>query len=95
MNKKELFIDASKFDNIKEFYIEVEYIFTKDLDWKTGRNLDSFDDLLEGGFGVHEYDEPIKIIWLNTPKSKIDLGLDFDVIVEISKEHNNIELVLR
>lgn len=95
MNKKEIIIDASKFDNKKEFYIEVENIFTKDLDWQIGHNLDSFDDLLYGGFGVYEYNEQINIIWKNTEKSKIDLGVDFDIIIKIIREHNNIELALR
>lgn len=95
MYKKEIIIDASKFNNIGEFYIELDKVLTKDLNWKTGHNLDAFDDLLYGGFGVHEYDEPITIIWKNTDKSKMDLGLNFDIIVKIIKEHEHIELLLR
>lgn len=95
MYKKEIIIDASKFNNIEEFYIEIDKVLTKDLNWKTGHNLDAFDDLLYGGFGVHEYDEPITIIWKNTDKSKMDLGLNFDIIIKIIKEHEHIELLLR
>ena len=36
--------------------------------------MDAFDDVLRGGFGVHEYDEPIRLIWLNSNKSREDLG---------------------
>lgn len=95
MYKKEFILDASKFANIKEFYIEIEHIFTKNLDWKISYNLDAFNDVLYGGFGVHEYDEPIILIWKNTEKSKIDLSGYFDVIIEIIKEHDNIELSLK
>lgn len=49
---------------------------TKDLDWKTGHNLDAFNDLLRGGFGVHDYEEPITIIWENSEKSKDELGYE-------------------
>lgn len=74
MSKKELIIDGYNFNNISEFYIEVDRIFTKDLTWETGHNLNAFNDLLHGGFGVHEYGEPITIIWNNSDKSKLDLG---------------------
>jgi RNAse (barnase) inhibitor barstar len=49
---------------------------TKDLGWDTGHNLDAFNDLLRGGFGVYEYKEPIKLTWKNISKSKADLGLE-------------------
>ncbi|MDU4910574.1 hypothetical protein [Clostridium baratii] len=74
MNKKELIIDGCNFSNLNEFYIEVDRVFTKDLTWETGHNLNAFNDLLHGGFGVHEYGEPITIIWKNVNKSKLDLG---------------------
>lgn len=131
MCKKEIIIDGSKFNDIGEFYSEIDKALTKDLTWKTGHNLDALNDLLHGGFGVHEYDEPIIIIWENSNKSKIDLGFNatikhyqnmlrrchstnidnvralledakqekgdtlFDIIIQIIKEHNQIELILR
>jgi len=51
-------------------------VLTKDLDWQTGHNLDAFNDLLLGGFGVYEFGEPIILIWKNILKSKTDLGFD-------------------
>jgi hypothetical protein len=36
--------------------------------------LDAFIDYLRGGFGKHKYNQPIKITWTNTTKSKKDLG---------------------
>lgn len=76
--RREFIIDGKNFDNIEGFYDEVEKVFTKDLDWKIGRNLDAFNDILRGGFGMHD-DEPIRILWINFSKSKMDLGYNATV----------------
>ena len=61
-----------------------ERVFTFSLDWKTGRNLNAFNDILRGGFGRHEYGQPIHIQWLSYEKSVRDLGKEImDTIVEI------------
>ena len=127
---KEIIIDGDNFSTLMGFYDEIETKLTKGLDWKIGRNLDAFNDVLRGGFGVHEYEESIRIKWLNAGKSKEDLGQAetikyieeklkrchptnipsvekdlelakegkgetlFDVIVDIAREHENIELKL-
>jgi RNAse (barnase) inhibitor barstar len=72
---KRVIIDGNNFSTLMEFYDEIEKAMAKDLDWNIGRNLDAFDDLLSGGFGVHELNEPIEIIWKNSEKSKTDLGI--------------------
>jgi RNAse (barnase) inhibitor barstar len=71
---KEIIIDGDNFSTLMEFYDEVESKLTKGLDWRIGRNLDAFNDVLRGGFGVHEYEEPIAIKWFHSDKSKKDLG---------------------
>ena len=48
-------IDGRRFSNMAGFYDEVERVFTSGLDWKIGRNLNAFNDILRGGFGRHEY----------------------------------------
>lgn len=129
MCKKVVIIDGSKFDDIEGFYSEIDRVLTKDLTWITGHNLNAFNDLLYGGFGVHEYDESIIIIWGNASKSKSDLGYHatvkyyekmlrkchptnidktkklledskrgegdtfFDIVIEIIKNHDHIELI--
>ena len=66
------------------FYDEVERVFTFGLDWKIGRNLNAFNDILRGGFGRHEYGQPIHIQWLAYEKSVRNLGKEtMDTIVEI------------
>lgn len=130
MSKKVVIIDGSRFNDIEGFYSEVDMVLTKDLTWKTGNNLDAFNDLLRGGFGVYEYGEPITLIWKNANKSKHDQGYMatvayyeniptrshpsninkvkellenakqemgetlFDIIIQIIKENEDIELIM-
>ena len=63
------------------FYNEINKLLTKNLHWKTGHNLNAFNDLLRGGFGVHEYNEPITIRWINFNKSKEALGDEMVLIL--------------
>lgn len=67
-------IDGEMFSNLNDFYDEVERCLTSGLDWKIGRNLDAFNDVLKGGFGMYDYDEEIELIWKNSDRSKIKLG---------------------
>jgi RNAse (barnase) inhibitor barstar len=74
MNKKQIIIDGNNFLNLIGFYNEIDNVLTKDLSWETGHNLNALNDLLWGGFGVHDYEEPIVIIWNDTEKSRKVLG---------------------
>ncbi len=74
MNEKILFINGNNFRDIEGFYSEIDSQFTKDVPWKAGHNLDAFNDLLMGGFGVYDYGESIRIVWKNAEKSQGDLG---------------------
>ncbi len=85
MDMREMFtIDGRRFSNMAGFYDEVEQVFICGLDWKIGRNLNAFNDILRGGFGRHEYGQPIPIKWLSYEKSVRDLGREtMDTITEI------------
>jgi len=74
MHRKTILFDANRFSTLASFYQEVENTCTKDLGWPIGRNLDAFNDVLWGGFRVYDYEEPIRLIWLNSDKSRTDLG---------------------
>lgn len=76
MDKKTILLDGNEFSNLQSFYDAVENGLTKDLGWDMGRNLDAFNDVLRGGFGVYEYGEPVRLIWLHSDKSRKDLGWD-------------------
>lgn len=67
-------IDGDYFSDMAGFYKEMGRLFSKFPDFMPGRNLSAFNDLLRGGFGMHEYGEPIKIRWENYRKSKEELG---------------------
>ena len=73
---KNIVIDGDKFSDLEGFYSEIDKLLTKDLEWKTGHNMNAFNDLLRGGFGAHEYGESIHIKWIHFAKSRQDLGYD-------------------
>ena len=75
-DKQTIIINGNNFSDLEIFYDKIDQVLTKDLDWNTVHNLNAFNDLLHGGFGVYEYEEPITLIWENITKSKIDLGLE-------------------
>ena len=92
MNIKTIIINGNSFSDLKGFYNEIDRVLTKDLDWKTGHNLNAFNDLLRGGFGVHEYEESVKIIWKYFSESKKVLENNLiEKIVEIIFEHKHIK----
>lgn len=74
MEPIKIVIDGARFSTIDGFYDEMERLLTKALDWKPGHNLDAFNDLLRGGFGIHGYGQPVAIRWVNWEKSRRDLG---------------------
>ena len=78
---KTFILDGNNFSDMEGFYREIDKLLTKNLQWKTGHNLNAFNDLLCGGFNVHEYNEPITIRWINYGKSKKDLGDEMVLIL--------------
>ena len=96
MNKQTIIINGGNFSDLESFYDEIDRVLTKDLDWQTGHNLDAFNDLLRGGFGVYEYEEPVKIVWSNFSVSKKRLGDELsDTILEIIRDHQHIDFETR
>ena len=86
-------INGNKFSNVSGFYKEVERQMIAGLNWKMGRNLDAFNDILSGGFGVHEVGEKFILKWHRSDKSKSELK-EFKRIIEIIKSNPHIELIL-
>lgn len=70
----EIIIDGNNFHTLEGFYDEVEVKLAPDLGKGFGRNLNAYNDVLRGGFGLHEYEEPLTIKWINSDKSRKDLG---------------------
>jgi len=92
MENKVLIINGNNFSDLESFYVEIDRVFTKDLNFKTGHNLDAFNDILRGGFGVYDYEERIKFVWINFQKSELDLGEGLmSTVIEIINSHEHIE----
>jgi RNAse (barnase) inhibitor barstar len=90
--KQLIIIDGNHFDNIKSFYKEIDRVLTKGLKWETGHNLNAFNDLLRGGFGVYEYEEDVEIKWINFSRSRNKLGQEMaNILVEILSKHSHID----
>jgi len=69
---KTFIIDANNFSDLNGFYEEIGKKLTK-AGWKSGRNLDAFNDILRGGFGNFEKGEAVTIIWKDAAKSQKEL----------------------
>ena len=96
MDNQIIIINGDNFSDLESFYDEIDRVLTKDLEWETGHNLDAFNDLLRGGFGVYEYFEPVKIVWTKFSESKEKLGNELiDTLLEIITDHDHIEFETR
>ncbi len=95
----EFILDGNHFHDMEGFYCEIDKLLTRNLGFKTGHNLNAFNDLLRGGFGVHEYGEPITIKWINYNKSKQALDEEmlfaiFEIILNCDNSGHNCKLEL-
>jgi len=92
MEQKIAIIDGNNFSDLETFYNEVDRVLTKNLSFKTGHNLDAFNDILCGDFGVFNYTDTLKLIWTNFSKSRKNLGNELiSVLTGIIKQHDHIE----
>lgn len=88
---KEYTINGAEFNTIETFYTGIQELFTAGLDWEFGRNLDALADILVGGFGMHEVDEPIKVTWINMEQSRAVLSKKFfDALVDTFASAENV-----
>lgn len=74
--KRIVVIDGKDFSDLEGFFCLADRLFRADNGGVRGHNLDAFNDLLGGGFGVHEPGEPIVIKWINYHISREALGYE-------------------
>lgn len=87
-------INGDNFSDLESFYDEVDRVLTKDSGFKTGHNLDAFNDILCGDFGIFSYNETLKLIWTNFSKSKNFLGEELiSTLTNIIIGHDHIEFI--
>lgn len=65
-------IDGAGFNSLESFYSDVSRKMIPGIDW--GKNLDAFNDLLRGGFGMQQ--EGFILIWRNYTFSQQCLGYE-------------------
>lgn len=85
-------LNGANFNDMDSFYDEVQRVLCPTFS-DFGRNLDAFDDVLHGGFGVIEPNEPVELHWLQAGKSKVDLSNEYQKIVDVIGAHNKITFV--
>jgi RNAse (barnase) inhibitor barstar len=73
---KTIVIDGNNFDSIETFWQKINQLFAPN-DPLIGTSFDGFNDVLRGGWGVIDEDEPVTIIWRNSEKSRKDLGKSY------------------
>lgn len=92
--KTQYVINGTRIKSEKIFYNEIEKVLTNGLDWKIGRNLDAFADVLEGGFGRFDLDENIILKWKNFKTSESHLHPVFlKRVLEIIEDSDNVTFI--
>jgi RNAse (barnase) inhibitor barstar len=87
---KTYLLDGRKMTDLDGFYDEIQRVLCPNFEF-FGRNLDAFNDILRGGFGGFEEDEPIKIVIEATDQIERGLGSrKFEIIKEILADHEHI-----
>ena len=90
----EYVVNGTRITSEKVFYNEIEKVLTHGLNWKIGRNLNAFADVLRGGFGTFDCDEKIVLKWINFSKSEAHLKPIFlKRVLEIIEESENVTLI--
>ncbi|MGO4291063.1 barstar family protein [Chitinophaga sp. RAB17] len=74
--EKQIVIDGNLINDIPSFYGELNRVFMTGEDWTLGNSLDAFNDLLYGGFGAIESNEPVTLVWKQMEKSRLALGYE-------------------
>jgi RNAse (barnase) inhibitor barstar len=69
-----LTIAGDAIHDIPSFYIEINRVFMAKEDWKLGESLDALDDMLRGGYGAINGDEPVRLVWRDIDLARSSLG---------------------
>ncbi|MCB0637589.1 MAG: barstar family protein [Lewinella sp.] len=88
-------LDGTHITTAATFFKAVEAELLVDARSVTHWSLDVLDDVLEGGYGIHDLNEPIIIHWTNFRRSQEKLAPRFlSKILDIFRTHHQIELIL-
>ena len=76
-------LDGAAMPDLAAFYEQIDQRVLDSGSW--GRNLDAFNDILRGGFGIP--DDGLTIVWRDATSARRSLGTDFATLVEILHDH--------
>ncbi len=85
---KQFVFDSRAFNSVPTFFEHADRVLCSNF--TSGRNMNAFRDILEGGFGAFEYQEEIQLIWRGTEKAKSDLGEAYGWMVEAIRAKSHI-----
>ena len=72
---KTLTLVGADIHDIPSLYDEINRVFMAGEDWTLGPSLDALDDMLYGGFGAIDGDEPVTLVWTDFERMGCVLGL--------------------
>ena len=73
---KTLTLVGADIHDISSLYDEINRVFMAGEDWRLGPSLDALDDMLHGGYGAIDGDEPILLVWRDFDRMQRVLGLE-------------------
>lgn len=87
--EKWVLLDGRDIHTMQQFFEQVQKQMVQN-DYHVGYDLNSFNDILWGGYGVHEYQEPLHIVWIFAKESREYLGEEnFNMIIGIVNNHES------
>ena len=88
--EKWIYIDGRDIHTMNDFYDQVGQKLTCRNNFKMNHSMNAFNELLWGGFGIHEYGEPLHIVWIFSEKCRQAIGSKyFDKIISVIENHES------
>ena len=76
---KTLTLVGARIHDIPSLYEEINRVFMAGEDWTLGSSLDALDDMLYGGFGAIDGEEPVTLRWEGFERMRAVLGVETTV----------------
>ena len=96
---KTLTLAGNRIHDIASLYDEINRVFMAGEDWTLAPSLDALNDMLYGGFGAIDGDEPVALVWDGFERMSDVLGLETTRVFLKQKldrpEVFNIDLIRR
>lgn len=93
--KQQFILNGNKISNRHSFFKEITQTIFPNFEWKNGYSFDVLSDILEGDYGLIDYQEKYAIRWqkFNSSAKKMEEELLLDIL-SVFDEVENIILLL-